>query len=61
MERRRKIWKRAVTGVVPYVVATVVAPVSAYATVAICAGVAVFYATPLASSTGGERETLDDE
>jgi uncharacterized membrane protein len=48
--RRRAIFRRAVTGIVPYVIAIALAPVSAYATLAICAAVAAYYATPLASS-----------
>jgi uncharacterized membrane protein len=48
--RRRAIFTRAVAGIVPYVIATALAPLSPYATLAICAAVAVFYATPLASS-----------
>ncbi|MDQ6776995.1 MAG: TMEM175 family protein [Actinomycetota bacterium] len=48
-EHRRAIFNRAVTGLVPYAIATAAAAVSPYATLAICAAVAVFYATPLAS------------
>jgi uncharacterized membrane protein len=48
-ERRKKILSRALTGLVPYTIATVLAPVSAYATLAICAAVAAFYASPVAS------------
>jgi len=48
-ERRRAIFNRAVTGIVPYALALALAPVSAYATLAICAAIAVFYATPRAS------------
>jgi uncharacterized membrane protein len=53
--RRRAIFKRALTGIVPYVIATALAPVSAYVTLAICAAVAAYYATPVASgsNTGG--------
>jgi uncharacterized membrane protein len=51
-ERRRQILSRGVAGLAPYAIATVLAAVSAYVTLAICAGVAVFYATPLAA--GGE-------
>jgi uncharacterized membrane protein len=59
-EARRRIFRRAVTGLVPYTVATALAPLSAYATVAICAAVAAFYATPLASSTSmRSRSPLD--
>ena len=52
-QRRRQIFRRAVTGFVPYVVALALAPLSAYATLAICAGVGAFYATPLASGSEG--------
>jgi TMEM175 potassium channel family protein len=48
---RREIFKRALAGIVPYVIATALAPVSAYATLAICAVVAAYYALPRASST----------
>ena len=50
LERRRRILARSVSGLVPYVVATGLAPVSPYATLAICAGLAVFYAFPIAST-----------
>lgn len=50
--QRRRILQLGVSGVMPYVVATLLAPISPYATLAICAAVAVFYATPLASATG---------
>ena len=49
LQERRRILARALTGLVPYLVATILAIVSAYATLAICAGVAAFYALPLAS------------
>jgi uncharacterized membrane protein len=47
---RRSILARGVVGLAPYLVATALAPVSAYATVAICAAVAVFYALPFTSA-----------
>ena len=50
LTQRRKIQARFMTGLVPYVVATGVAVASAYATLAICATVAVFYALPIAST-----------
>ncbi|MDQ6805652.1 MAG: TMEM175 family protein [Actinomycetota bacterium] len=53
-QRRRAIFRRAVTGIVPYVIATALAPVSPYATLVICAVVAGFYATPLASGSGAD-------
>jgi uncharacterized membrane protein len=48
-ERRRQILSRALTGLIPYVLATALAAVSPYATLAICAAVAAFYALPVAS------------
>ena len=50
LQMRRQILARGVTGNVPYAVATAVAVVSPYATLAICAGLAVFYALPIAST-----------
>jgi uncharacterized membrane protein len=44
--RRREIFRRSVAGLVPYAVAVAVAPLSPYATLAICAGVAIFYTLP---------------
>lgn len=49
LERRRLILRRSVSGLLPYVLATGLAVVSPYATIAICAAVAVFYALPFAS------------
>lgn len=49
LEQRRRILSRAMTGLAPYLIATVLAAVSAYATLGICAAVAVFYALPIAS------------
>ena len=46
-QRRREILLRTVTGLIPYAVAVAIAPVSAYATLAICGAVAVFYALPV--------------
>jgi uncharacterized membrane protein len=51
LDERRAIYRRAASGLVPYLVATALAPLSAYATLAICGALAVFYALPLASST----------
>jgi uncharacterized membrane protein len=48
--QRRKILTRSVSGLVPYLIALALAPVSPYATLAITGLIAVFYATPLASS-----------
>jgi uncharacterized membrane protein len=45
-QERRGILRRGMTGIVPYLVATGVAAVSAYAALAICGAVALFYALP---------------
>jgi uncharacterized membrane protein len=47
---RRGILKSGVAGIVPYAIATAVAPLSPYLTLAICAGIAAFYASPAASA-----------
>jgi uncharacterized membrane protein len=52
LAERRAIYLRAASGVLPYVVATALAPVSAYVTLIITGALAVFYALPIASSTG---------
>jgi uncharacterized membrane protein len=49
LEQRRQIFHRAATGVVPYVLATALAFVSTYLTLGICAALALYYATPVAS------------
>ncbi len=49
LEDRRRILAPAMSGSVPYLVATALAAVSAYATLAICGALAVFYALPIAS------------
>jgi uncharacterized membrane protein len=49
--QRREILTRSILGLVPYVIATALAAVSAYATLAICAAIAVYYALPAASVT----------
>jgi uncharacterized membrane protein len=43
---RRTIKTRNALGLIPYAIATAVAPLSAYLTLAICAAVAAFYASP---------------
>jgi uncharacterized membrane protein len=48
--RRRLTLKRGVVGLIPYAIATAVAVITPYLTLAICAAVAVFYASPAASS-----------
>ncbi len=50
---RRLILLRSLTGLAPYAIATALAPVSQYATLAICFAIAAYYATPLAS--GADR------
>jgi uncharacterized membrane protein len=47
--RRRQIWLRSTAGILPYILATGLAPVSAYATLAITGALAAFYALPFAS------------
>jgi uncharacterized membrane protein len=51
-ETRRQILLRGSMGIIPYLVATGLAVVSPYATLAIAAAVAVFYALPIASAVG---------
>ena len=48
-ERRRQILARSVSGIIPYTIATALAAVSPYATLAICGAIAVFYAFPIGS------------
>lgn len=55
LARRRQILARSVVGLIPYAIATALAFVSPYVTLAICAVLAAFYAHPIAS--GGERST----
>jgi hypothetical protein len=50
-ERRRTLLARGFTGLIPYMVATALAPVSPYITLVICGAVAGFYALPLASGS----------
>jgi uncharacterized membrane protein len=47
--QRRAILTRSILGLVPYVFATALAAVSAYATLVICAAIACYYALPAAS------------
>jgi uncharacterized membrane protein len=51
-EERRRILARSVSGVMPYLAATILAAFSAYASLAICGALAVYYALPLASGGG---------
>ncbi len=52
LDERRRILSRSLAGLVPYAVSVAVAPFSAYLTLAICAVLGIFYATPLASGAG---------
>jgi uncharacterized membrane protein len=54
---RRRILARSIRGLLPYAIATGLAAVSPYATFAICAAIAVYYALPIAS--GGTSGALD--
>jgi len=54
---RRRILARSLTGLLPYAIATGLAAVSQYATLAICAAIAVYYALPVGS--GGSSASLD--
>jgi uncharacterized membrane protein len=55
VEQRRQILFRSIAGVVPYAIATALAVVSAYLTLAICAALGIFYALPIGS--GGSELT----
>jgi uncharacterized membrane protein len=50
--RRRIILARAGAGLIPYLLATVLAALSPYVTLGICGAVALFYALPIASGAG---------
>jgi TMEM175 potassium channel family protein len=52
---RLAIRNRNRVGVLPYAVATALAPLSAYLSLAICAAVAAFYALPFAASQSSEE------
>src|SRR5947209_20012377 len=58
LEERRKILARFATGLLPYAIATGLAFVSQYATLAICAAIAIFYALPIATG-GNDRVPAD--
>jgi uncharacterized membrane protein len=49
LEERQRVLSRSIAGLIPYLVATMLAVISPYVTLAICAGVAVFYSLPIAS------------
>ena len=51
---RRHIFRRSTTGLIPYVLATALAAVSPYITLAITAVLAAFYALPIASGVMSE-------
>jgi hypothetical protein len=51
IEQRRRILVRSVSGLLPYMVATALAAVSPYATLAICAALGAYYAFPIAIGT----------
>ena len=55
LERRRQIFARTITGLIPYAIATALAVISPYVTLGICAALAIFYAFPIAS--GGAAGT----
>jgi uncharacterized membrane protein len=57
---RRRILRRTVSGLIPYAVATALAVVSPYITIAICGAVAVFYASPFAFGSGGIQEEAQE-
>jgi uncharacterized membrane protein len=50
LDERKRILRRGVTGLVPYALATALAVVSPYASLAVCGAVAAFYALPFASA-----------
>jgi uncharacterized membrane protein len=52
---RRAAFHRSRLGLMPYLIATALAAVSPYLTLAICGALAVFYALPFASGTDLER------
>jgi uncharacterized membrane protein len=54
---RRTIFLRALSGLLPYALATALAPVSAYLSLAICGAVAVYYALPFASASQAPEPT----
>ena len=49
VERRRQILYRSIAGVIPYGIATALAVISPYVTLAICGALAIFYAFPISS------------
>jgi uncharacterized membrane protein len=49
LDERRRVLSRSISGLAPYLIATLLAVISPYITLAICGAVAVFYALPAAS------------
>jgi uncharacterized membrane protein len=49
---RKAIMRRNMVGLVPYVIATAVAPLSSYLVLAICGAVALYYALPVTTTDG---------
>ena len=56
LEERHRILSRSVSGLAPYLVATVLAVVSPYATIVICGALALFYALPIASGGAARQQ-----
>jgi uncharacterized membrane protein len=56
-DERRRILARFSTGILPYLIATALAFASQYATLAICAAIAIFYALPVASGLTGRARS----
>jgi uncharacterized membrane protein len=59
--QRRRVLVRNLAGLGPYAVGTALAAVSAYATLAICGAVALFYALPVASGASANADGGDTE
>ena len=59
-EQRRRILTRNLAGLGPYALATALAALSAYLTLAICGAVALFYALPLASGANADTDADTD-
>ncbi len=57
-ETRRLTLRRGMSGALPYLVATALALISPYLTLAICAAVAIFYALPFASASGDDPDSV---
>jgi uncharacterized membrane protein len=49
---RKAIMRRNMVGLVPYVIATAVAPLSSYLVLAICGAVGLYYALPVTTTDG---------